>query len=172
MASMNNQEASSSSATSDFIPYSWTYDVFLSFRGEDTRFGFTGHLHSALLRKGINTFIDNDLTRGEDIAHSLLKVIEESRISVIVFSENYASSKWCSDELLHIHHCNESKQQMVRPIFYKVDPADIRYQKGSYGEALAKHERRFPDNLEKVRRWRRALTRSANLSGWHYKEHE
>ncbi|KAL6213624.1 hypothetical protein ACLB2K_013071 [Fragaria x ananassa] len=60
---------------------------------------------------------------------------------------------------------------MVRPIFYKVDPADIRYQKGSYGEALAKHERRFPDNLEKVRRWRRALTRSANLSGWHYKEH-
>ncbi|KAL6211554.1 hypothetical protein ACLB2K_016778 [Fragaria x ananassa] len=60
---------------------------------------------------------------------------------------------------------------MVRPIFYKVDPADIRYQKGSYGEALAKHERRFPDNLEKVR-WRRALTRSANLSGRRYKEHE
>ncbi|XP_024164045.1 disease resistance protein RPV1-like [Rosa chinensis] len=61
---------------------------------------------------------------------------------------------------------------MVRPIFYKVDPADVRYQKGNYGEALAKHERRFPDNLEKVGRWRRALTRSANLSGWHYKEQE
>ncbi|PRQ23822.1 putative TIR domain, winged helix-turn-helix DNA-binding domain-containing protein [Rosa chinensis] len=172
MASMNNQGASSSSATSDFFPYSWSYDVFLSFRGEDTRYGFTGHLHSALLRKGINTFIDNDLTRGDEIAQSLLKVIEESRISVIVFSENYASSKWCLDELVHIHHCNESKQQMVRPIFYKVDPADVRYQKGSYGEALAKHERRFPDNLEKVGGWRTALTRSANLSGWHYKEKE
>ncbi|XP_040365123.1 TMV resistance protein N isoform X2 [Rosa chinensis] len=172
MASMNNQGASSSSATSDFVPYSWSYDVFLSFRGEDTRYGFTGHLHSALLRKGINTFIDNDLTRGDEIAQSLLKVIEESRISVIVFSEDYASSKWCLDELVHIHHCNESKQQMVRPVFYKVDPADVRYQKGSYGEALAKHERRFPDNLEKVGRWRTALTRSANLSGWHYKEQD
>ncbi|PRQ23820.1 putative TIR domain, winged helix-turn-helix DNA-binding domain-containing protein [Rosa chinensis] len=156
-----------------FNPNSWTYDVFLSFRGEDTRCGFTGHLLNSLVHKGINTFIDDDgLTRGEEISSSLLKVIEESRISIIIFSENYASSKWCLDELVQIFHCHESKQQMVRPVFYKVDPSDIRHHKGSFGEALAKHERRLRENVEKVKLWRTTLTKAANLSGDHFKEGE
>jgi hypothetical protein len=40
------------------------YDVFLSFRGEDTRDNFTSHLHAELCRKKIETFIDNRLGRG------------------------------------------------------------------------------------------------------------
>ena len=75
------------------------FDVFLSFRGEDTRLGFVGHLYNALCQRGINTFIDNNLQRGEEISVKLLKVIESSKISIIVFSENYASSSWCLDEL-------------------------------------------------------------------------
>ena len=67
----------------------WGYDVFLSFRGEDTRNGFTSHLHQALCDKGINTFIDNDLHRGEEISQELVRAIESSMISVIVFSEHF-----------------------------------------------------------------------------------
>ncbi|WJX67011.1 hypothetical protein P8452_51512 [Trifolium repens] len=36
-------------------PTSFTYDVFISFRGIDTRFGFTGYLHKNLSDKGIRT---------------------------------------------------------------------------------------------------------------------
>ncbi|XP_062024564.1 disease resistance protein RPV1-like [Rosa rugosa] len=148
---------------------SWRHDVFLSFRGEDTRYNFTDHLHINLVRRGIITFIDDNLTRGEEISQALLQAIEGSKLSLIVFSENYASSKWCLDELVHILECRRSKNQMVWPIFYKVDPSNVRHQRGTFGEALAEHERRFKDDrTDKVVRWRAALSEAANLSGWHF----
>jgi len=61
-------------------------DVFLSFKGEDTRFDFTSHLYTALNRKQILTFIDYQLVRGDEISASLLRTIEEAKLSVIVFS--------------------------------------------------------------------------------------
>ncbi|XP_062019499.1 TMV resistance protein N-like [Rosa rugosa] len=156
--------ASSSSLSSASSTGSWRHDVFLSFRGEDTRDNFTGHLHRYLVHRGINTFIDDDLRRGEEISEALLQAIEESKLSLVVFSENYASSKWCLNELLHILECKRSNNQMVGPIFYKVDPSDVRNQRGRFGEALAQHERRF----QEVSRWRAALSEAANLSGWHF----
>ena len=145
---------------------SWEYDVFLSFRGTDTRTNFTNHLYHALIRHGIRTFLDDsELPRGEEISPTLLKAIENSRISVIVFSENYASSRWCLDELVHILECRKSKGQMTRPIFYKVDPSDVRHQTNSYGAAFADHTRKYKNDLEKVQRWRTALTEAANLKG-------
>ena len=39
----------------------WSYDIFLSFRCKDTRYGFTGHLYTALCDNGLITFIDNNL---------------------------------------------------------------------------------------------------------------
>ncbi|XP_062020847.1 TMV resistance protein N-like [Rosa rugosa] len=164
------QLRASSSFSSAFSTRSYTHDVFLSFRGEDTRSAFTGHLYWNLLQKGINTFIDDELTRGEKISQALLRAIEESKLSLIIFSENYAFSKWCLDELVHILGCRRSKNQMVRPIFYKVDPSDVRNQRGTFGEALAQHERRFQDDmdLDEVSRWREALSEAANLSGWHF----
>ncbi|CAL9004937.1 unnamed protein product [Prunus brigantina] len=109
---MTTQPVSSSPSSS-----SSPYDVFLSFRGEDTRTNFTDHLQEALVRKGIRTFIDGELVRGEEISPALVKAIEESRISVIVFSENYSSSRWCLDELVKILQCKQSKQQIVLPFF-------------------------------------------------------
>ncbi|XP_040361360.1 TMV resistance protein N-like isoform X2 [Rosa chinensis] len=156
-------------SSSHFTPNSCPYDVFLSFRGVDTRDTFTGHLRSSLVRKGIRTFIDDEeLREGEEISSPLLKAIEGSKISIVIFSENYASSKWCLDELVKILECKESpkQQQLVWPVFYKVDPSVVRYQTGKYKVALAKHERRLKDNMDKVQRWRTALTHAANLKGW------
>ncbi|PRQ38435.1 putative TIR domain, P-loop containing nucleoside triphosphate hydrolase [Rosa chinensis] len=149
----------------------WTYDVFLSFRGEDTRNNFTGHLCRALRQNGINTFMDDQLKRGEEISPALLQAIEESKISIIVFSKDYASSKWCLDELVKILECKKSNQQEVRPVFYKVNPSDIRKHRGSFGEALANHECKFEDNLDKVQKWKAALKEAADLSGWPLSEH-
>nr|ADL36719.1 HD domain class transcription factor [Malus domestica] len=167
MDSTTNEGASSSSSSS--YTHSWTYDVFLSFRGEDTRYNFVGHLYNNLVQKGFKTFIDDEaLKRGEEISSALLKAIEQSRISVVVFSENYASSRWCLDELVHIFHCKEQLQQMVFPVFYKVDPSDVRNQRKSFGKALVDHESKLKDNMDKVLRWRETLTKAANLSGWSF----
>jgi hypothetical protein len=143
--------------------------VFLSFRGEDTRNGFTGHLNGILRYHGINTFIDDELPKGEEISAELLEAIESSRISIIVFSQNFASSTWCLDELVKILECKKNNGQTVLPVFYNVDPSDIRNQKGKFGEALAKHEERFKNNMERVQEWREALNEAGKISGWHYK---
>ncbi|MCH83638.1 TMV resistance protein N-like [Trifolium medium] len=74
------------------------HDVFLSFRGEDTRYNFISHLYAELCRKNIKTFIDYELVRGEKISPALSKAIEESKIYVVILSEHYASSTWCLDE--------------------------------------------------------------------------
>ncbi|KAK9985506.1 hypothetical protein SO802_030457 [Lithocarpus litseifolius] len=165
MAFPINQGDSFSSST-----HRWDYDVFLSFRGEDTRNGFTGHLYQALCDTGIKTFIDNnDLQRGKKISDELLKAIKLSRISIIIFSQNYASSAWCLDELVEILNCNQNGQ-VVLPVFYKVDPSEVRKQEGTFKVALKNQETKFKNNIEKVQRWRVALNGAASLSGWHYED--
>ncbi|KAF3968318.1 hypothetical protein CMV_007789 [Castanea mollissima] len=137
------------------------FDIFLSFRGEDTRRGFVSHLFEALTRQGIQTFIDDNLHRGENISEELLKTIENSSLSIIVFSKNYASSSWCLDELAKIIECTKK----VLPVFYQVDPSEVRKQKGYFGRVLTKLEKKIKDKT-KVQKWRDALTKAANISGW------
>ncbi|XP_075638430.1 TMV resistance protein N-like [Castanea sativa] len=163
MAFPINQGDSFSSSTRQ-----WDYDVFLSFRGEDTRNSFTGHLYRDLCDNG-KTFIDNDLQRGEEISGELLKAIRSSRISIIIFSQNYAFSAWCLDELVEILNCKQNGQ-LVLPVFYKVSPSEVRKQEGNFKVALAEQENKFKNNIEKVQRWRAALYEVASLSGWHYED--
>ncbi|XP_050142701.1 disease resistance protein RUN1-like isoform X2 [Malus sylvestris] len=155
----------------------WSYDVFLSFRGEDTRNGFTSHLHAALQGRGFDAFIDEDnLKRGGEIKPELLRAIEGSRISVIVFSKSHAESRWCLDELVKIMECRERLGQQVLPIFYHVDPSHVRKQEGCLARAFQKHEdgileekddKEREAKKERVKQWREALTQAANLSGHH-----
>ncbi|XP_068325386.1 disease resistance-like protein DSC1 [Pyrus communis] len=156
--------ASSSSAAA--ISPRRKHDAFLSFRGEDTRDTFTSHLHAALLRKKLDTYIDYKLERGDEIGPALLDAIGKSKLSVIIFSKNYASSTWCLDELLHILGRKERDGQFVIPIFYDISPADVRKQQGSYAFAFAQLEERFKDCMDKVLEWRDALEKAANVSGF------
>ena len=55
----------------------------------------------------------------------------------------------------------------VFPIFYDVDPTNVRKQTGTFAEAFFKHEEHFKDFIEKVQTWRAALREVANLNGWH-----
>ncbi|XP_062020079.1 TMV resistance protein N-like isoform X1 [Rosa rugosa] len=151
-------------------PPQWKYDVFLSFRGEDTRKAFTDHLYTALDHQGITTFRDDpQLHKGEAISPALFAAIEESRFALIVLSQNYASSTWCLDELVRILECMKARETVL-PIFYDVDPSDVRKQTGRFKEAFIDHEERFKDDKEKVQRWRSALTEVATFSGWNSKE--
>ncbi|XLS46719.1 hypothetical protein HN51_021077 [Arachis hypogaea] len=164
--------SSSSSPSPTVKTRRWINHVFISFRGEDTRKGFTDHLYAALERRGcIKTFKDDhDLENGEIISEGLIKGIQESMFALVVLSPNYASSRWCLDELQNIIECREKFNQVVFPIFYGVESSDVRYQRGTFEEAFRKHEERFKEEKGKVERWRDALQKVASYSGWDSKD--
>jgi hypothetical protein len=81
--------------------------------------------------------MDDKLRSGEKISLVLLKAIEESAISIIVLSKNYASFPWCLDELMKILECRETRGQQILPLFYQM----------------------------KLQRWKTAVSQVANLSG-------
>ncbi|KAH9726917.1 ADP-ribosyl cyclase/cyclic ADP-ribose hydrolase [Citrus sinensis] len=146
---------------------SCNYDVFLSFRGEDTRVSFTCHLYYNLNeRTKIKTFIDDEeLRRGDEISPALLNAIEGSKISVVIFSKDYASSKWCLNELVKIVECKHTNGQIVIPVFYSVSPSDVRHQAGIFGDGFDKLEQQFKEKPEMVQKWRDALKETSHLAG-------
>ena len=166
--SMNTQGASPSSSPSSSSTLRWKYEVFLSFRGKDTRNSFTDHLYNALVKKGIFTFRDDEeLERGEPISKELPKAIAESRVAIVILSKRYASSTWCLDELAKILKCKKEMGLIVLPVFHYVRPSDVRDQKGSFKKDFAKHE---ADNTPQVKTWRDAFTEVASFSGWTLEE--
>ncbi|CDP00247.1 unnamed protein product [Coffea canephora] len=139
------------------------WDVFLSFRGEDTRDNFTDRLYSALDTSGVRVFRDNNgLTQGDQIAGGLLEAIEDSAAAIAIISDNYASSSWCLEELAHIFQ----SPRLVLPVFYRVDPSDVRRQRGPFEEGFKALEEGF--GVQKVVRWRKAMERVGGISGWVY----
>ncbi|KAJ9552258.1 hypothetical protein OSB04_016303 [Centaurea solstitialis] len=151
-----------SSSTSSIPKTTFKYDVFLSFRGEDTRTSFVDHLYHAFKLENVEIYKDDEnLERGKKINKELIQAIEDSRFHVIVFSKNYASSSWCLDELVKIIECQEtSAEHTVYPIFYDVEPTQVRKQSGEFGRAFSKHE-----NDEAAEKWRKALVEATSFSG-------
>ncbi|PNX62609.1 disease resistance protein (TIR-NBS-LRR class), partial [Trifolium pratense] len=141
------------------------YEVFLSFRGEDTRASFTSHLYASLQNNGIIVFKDDDsLQRGDHISTSLLEAIEQSKIAVIVFSKNYSDSGWCLNELVKIIECHRTIGQTLLPVFYDVDPSEVRHQTGEFGKAFSLLSR--ISKKKDILKWRDALREAASLAGF------
>ncbi|XP_030957492.1 disease resistance protein TAO1-like isoform X1 [Quercus lobata] len=164
---MSTQGPSTSSPSSPFSTPRWKFDVSLCFRGEDTRNNFANLLRTALKQKGVLVFNDEKIGRGKRIFREIFEAIEGSRFAIVILSRNYASSTFCLEELLHVFSCRGETGMKVLPVFYYVDPSDVRRQRGTFAEAFCKHEERFNGDKEKVQRWRAALTEIANLPGWH-----
>nr|AXU93577.1 RPP4/RPP5-like protein [Arabidopsis thaliana] len=147
-------------------PSSWRYDVFPSFSGVDVRNTFLSHLIQALDRRSINTintFMDHGIVRSSIIADELISAIREARISIVIFSENYASSTWCLNELVDVHKCYEKGDQMVIPVFYGVDPSEVRKQIGKFGDVFKKTCEEKPEDKKQI--WVKALTDISNIAG-------
>ncbi|CAI0556095.1 unnamed protein product [Linum tenue] len=142
------------------------YSVFLNFFGPETRQGFVHHLLAALRQAGIRSFLDEDMMRGAEISAQMSSALRDSESSVVIFSEGYASSRWCLDELVKIIECQKTLGQLVFPIFYRLDPRDVRLQSGRFGEAFSELSERFVDHPGKVQRWKDALVHVGSLKGW------
>ncbi|XP_029125871.1 TMV resistance protein N isoform X2 [Cajanus cajan] len=159
MACITNNNGSSSRTMN--------FDVFVSFRGEDTRNNFTDHLFAALRRKGVVAFRDNqNINKGQLLEPELMQAIKRSRLFIVVFSKNYASSSWCLKELTMIFDWVKETGQSVLPIFYDVTPSEVRKQSGEFQKAFAEYEESFRDDLEMVKKLREAMKAIANRCGW------
>ncbi|GKE44630.1 TMV resistance protein N-like protein, partial [Tanacetum coccineum] len=142
------------------------YDVFLSFRSEDTRHSFTDHLYKALVQAGISAFRDNDeIDRGQDLKPEIEKAITESRAYIIVLSENYAKSKWCLNELVLILEQRRNFNDFVLPVFYQVDPLDVRNQQQSFAIETKDGAECSIWTKDNVSTWKASLTEVADLTG-------
>ena len=144
----------------------WTYDVFVSFRGEDIRKSFMDNLFKDFKQKGINAFRDdNENLKGEELPPELYKAIEESWFLIVIFSKNFASSSWCLRELTEILKCKRTGEPKheIRIIFYDVKPDVVRKQTGSYADAFIKHE--ASNTIEQVAKWKEALREATDVIG-------
>ncbi|XP_019096684.1 PREDICTED: probable disease resistance protein RPP1 [Camelina sativa] len=159
---MNSNPSSSSSSS---LRRNWLHHVFPSFHGADVRRSFLSHILKELRSKGIDSFIDNDIMRGEFIGPELEKAIKGSRIAIVLLSSNYASSSWCLDELAEIIKCKEDLGQTVMTIFYEVDSTDVQNQAGHFGEVFRKTCN--AKTKEHFERWIDALVQVAQIAGYH-----
>ncbi|CAN1167966.1 Disease resistance protein RUN1 [Linum perenne] len=140
----------------------YSYHVYLSLRGKDVGKGFGDHLYTGLEQAGFHTFRDDDeIVRREELDIELQKAMQESKLFLIVFSKDYASSTWCLDQLVKIMVLRRSLHCMVVPIFY-VDPMLVSDQTDSYAAAFASHEELFKDKADI---WRAALREVSDLGG-------
>ncbi|KAL5778667.1 hypothetical protein ACOSQ2_009404 [Xanthoceras sorbifolium] len=156
--------SSTCSSSSTTATHGGKYDLFVNFRGKDIRDRFKSHFCKALSREKIDFFVDDNLNRGDELWPALSKAIEDSRISVVIFSKDYASSKWCLRELVKILECKETNGQIVIPVFYHVDTSHVSKQTGSFEDAFVNNHGNVSE--DEKQEWRAALTKASKLAGF------
>ncbi|XP_037493762.1 disease resistance protein RUN1 [Jatropha curcas] len=145
-----NAASSPSSTSSHQIPSELNnYEVFINFRGIDVRDGFLSFLFESLKEKGIDTFKNENLQKGIEMTPALKQTIQESRISIVIFSKNYADSPWCLDELVVINECREK---------YPTDEGV----RGPFARALARLLKDHSDSSHNLGGWCHALKTISN----------
>ncbi|XP_039164471.1 disease resistance protein RPV1-like [Eucalyptus grandis] len=146
------------------------FEVFLNFRGPDTRLNFADCLYHFMDGAGIRVFRDDEeIRKGEAIEGSLEHAIKSSAICMPIFSRNYTSSAWCLRELAYMVDClkNKDGKKMILPVFFDVNTDDVKLKTGLYHDALQKHEQKF--GCDVVQRWKEALREVGLLKGWDLK---
>ncbi|KAJ0237352.1 Toll/interleukin-1 receptor homology (TIR) domain-containing protein [Hirschfeldia incana] len=135
------------------------FDVFVSYRGIDTRRTFVSHLLLALFKQQFKTFRqeeeEEEIPWNQPASSQVLEAIENSKIAILVISRNYTASVSCLDELTKIIECKEKQSLVMIPVLYEVDTSDVLGQTQNLGEHIYGHSN---NNLETVERWRNALT--------------
>jgi hypothetical protein len=113
-----------------------------------------------------------ELQEGDNFIDQIKGAIRTAFVHVAIFSPHYVESKWCLDELLDML---ESGAPII-PVFYQVEPAELRWGKKVYAAALHDLEKKKSYDAETntmkpryesttIENWRKALSRVADISG-------
>lgn len=139
--------------------------VFINFRGAELRQKFVSHLETALKQNSINVFANQDELKGGDPIDFLSKRIKESRIALAILSSRYTESSWCLDELVKIKEREEEGKLTAIPIFYKLNPSDVKRLEGDFGSNLWNQVKRTSE-FDKLKKWKEALDFVSHKTGF------
>ncbi|KAG0605328.1 hypothetical protein M758_9G049500 [Ceratodon purpureus] len=141
------------------------YDVFLCHRGPDTKTAFVSFLYDRLEAAGLRPFLDcKSIGKGQHSQAWMDSAVKTTPIALVIFSENFADSEWCLNELKVMLDTPGVK---VLPVFYKVQPDEVCCpEEGRLSAAFDKLKRRHDETT--IERWRDALRRASGLNGWVY----
>ncbi|KAG6741891.1 hypothetical protein POTOM_055171 [Populus tomentosa] len=100
------------------------------------------------------------------IRSRLFKAIEESGLSIVIFSRDCAYLPWCFEELVKIvEFMDEMRSNTVFPVSYDVEQSKIDDQIENCTIVFDKNEENLRENEEKVQRWMDILSEAEILSG-------
>ncbi|GLJ34135.1 hypothetical protein SUGI_0686280 [Cryptomeria japonica] len=152
----------STSATSSLRMKRQPYDVFINHRGIDVKQTFATVLYDSLNAMGLRVFLDSrELKLGDFLPLEIEAAMRSASLHIIIFSQNYAQSPWCLAELSYML---KTRTKIV-PVFYHVQPDDVRYGKGAYADAFSRHENMGRYTRKKLQEWKAALHNASYIRG-------
>ncbi|XP_023003829.1 TMV resistance protein N-like [Cucurbita maxima] len=100
------------------------FDVFISYRGTDTRRTIAGLLYDHLSHVGqLRPFLDyKSLSPGDNIMDKISAAVKTCRVGLPVFSPRYCESYYCLYELALMYRTSKC----IVPIFCDMKPSQLR----------------------------------------------
>ncbi|KAH7282567.1 hypothetical protein KP509_35G036900 [Ceratopteris richardii] len=145
-------------------------EVFLCHRGPDVKLNSVNVLHNLLCSNGIKSFVDYEMIEGSEVDPAIMEAIKMSKVHIVFLTPNFASSKWCLNELLEIMNrrraAGTSSVPLVLPVFYDVEPSDVRHQPKNSAYNLAKKTKRSTPQERTL--WSKALKEISLVKGFEY----
>ncbi|XP_059077014.1 disease resistance protein RUN1-like [Cryptomeria japonica] len=141
-----------------------SYHVTINHRGPDVKKTLASLIYRNLRKYGLRVFLDvEELQTGDSLSLAIDRAIQSASLHICIFSETYAESAWCFNELVWILACENAK---VIPIFYGIQPSDLRYTvTGAYAEAFRNHRIRGRVDTQRLKIWQNALNKVSHISG-------
>ncbi|XP_057836203.2 disease resistance protein TAO1 isoform X2 [Cryptomeria japonica] len=134
-----------------------SYDVFINHRGPDVKSTLATALYGMLTGMALSVFWDaQELEHGDFLPPTIEAAMRSALLYIAIFSKSYAESPRCLAELSLML---ETGTRII-PIFYDVDPSDLRWVekgKGVYDQAFKEHEQKGGYPVEELLKWKKAL---------------
>lgn len=151
------------------------YHVFINHRGPDVKKGLASLIYNRLTNcHRLRVFLDKDEIRtGDTISNAIHTAIQSAYVHITFFSERYAESWWCLEELYWILRSYHKHNRKVIPVFCGVQPADLRHiESGCYKNAFDQHQSKGRVSTEDITKWKKTLSEAADISGIFFKPSE
>ncbi|XP_059072503.1 TMV resistance protein N isoform X2 [Cryptomeria japonica] len=149
-----------------------SYDVFINHYGEDVKYTLATNIHDKLTALGFSVFLDvYSLELGDVIPAHIEEAMRTASLHIAIFSPKYVESPWCLAELAYMLNT----PNRVIPVFYRVDPSDLRWVgkgKGSYAPSFSRHEKQGRYSAQKVEEWKMALEKISFHKGFVVKDNK
>ncbi|KAH7284944.1 hypothetical protein KP509_33G003500 [Ceratopteris richardii] len=113
------------------------------------------------------------MREGTEVDAAILEAIKMSKVHIVFLTPDFASSRWCLNEVLEIMNIQRtadtscvSRKALVLPVFYDVKPSVVRYQPESSAYNLG--ERTKHSTPEEMAQWSEALKALSFVKGFEY----